>query len=437
MAMRVKHIFGLKPVAVQPPADWMAEFRPAPVDTKIPPERVTAWSVFTLAALAVIGVMYFAQTIILPIAAAAVAAVIASPAVRWLEARHLPSAVAALLALLGFLGVLGGIGLLMAPQFQQFGDRLPEMSARIEAKLADIRAPLKSLQEAKDKLEKATEVGEDSERPKVSVGRSQALGGGIAEIGLQVGIFIVLTFFFLTARRDYRRRLILSRGSQSERLRAARIVRDMSNRVSTYLFTVTAINVGLGIITGATLAAVGMPGAVLIGVAIALFNFVPFIGSLIVILGTAILALATFDSWTYILLPTGIVLFYHLLESQIVSPWLVGRRLEMSPIAVFIGIAFLGWLWGVVGAMIAVPLLILLYTFGQHIPVLSPLASLIGPTEGETQEEAAPAETPGADIAAEPAAAAPATPALSPAALSPAAVGPAGMSPLLPGQVAP
>lgn len=411
--MRVKHIFGLKPVAVQPPADWMAEFRPDAADSKIPPERVTAWSVFTLATLAVIGVMYFAQTILLPIAAAAVAAVIASPAVRWLEARGLPSAVAALLALLGFLGVLGGIGLLMAPQFQQFGDRLPEMSARIEAKLADIRAPLKSLQEAKEKLEKATEVGEDSERPKVAVGRSQALGGGIAEIGLQVGIFIVLTFFFLTARRDYRRRLILSRGSQSERLRAARIVRDMSNRVSTYLFTVTAINVGLGIITGATLAAVGMPGAVLIGVAIALFNFVPFIGSLIVILGTAILALATFDSWTNILLPTGIVLFYHLLESQIISPWLVGRRLEMSPIAVFIGIAFLGWLWGVVGAMIAVPLLILLYTFGQHIPVLSPLASLIGPTEGEVAEEAAAAaETPAPEVPA-PEATAPAAPDLA------------------------
>jgi predicted PurR-regulated permease PerM len=81
------------------------------------------------------------------------------------------------------------------------------------------------------------------------------------------------------------------------------------------------------------------------------------------------------------------VLILHLIESQIVSPWLVGRRLEMNPLAVFGGIAFLGWTSGVVGAMIAVPLLILLYTFGQHIPVLSLLASAIGPTEGDIGDE--------------------------------------------------
>jgi predicted PurR-regulated permease PerM len=153
------------------------------------------------------------------------------------------------------------------------------------------------------------------------------------------------------------------------------------------LFTVSMINIGLGITIGAALALLGMPAAIVLGFAVVILNFVPFIGPVLVIVATAALSLATFDDWTTILAAPGMVLALHLIESQIVSPWLVGRRLEMSPLAVFGGIALLGWMWGVVGAMIAVPLLILLYTFGQHIPVLSPLATLIGPTEGDVDDE--------------------------------------------------
>jgi predicted PurR-regulated permease PerM len=130
-----------------------------------------------------------------------------------------------------------------------------------------------------------------------------------------------------------------------------------------------------------------MPAAIVLGFAVAILNFVPVIGPILVIAATAALSLATFDDWGMILAAPGIALALHLIESQIVSPWLVGRRLEMSPLAVFGGIALLGWMWGAVGAMIAVPLLILLYTFGQHIPVLSPLATLIGPTEGDVGDE--------------------------------------------------
>ena len=364
--------------------DWFAGFpKPSPAKT-IDPVTLTAWSAFGLFMLGLLALMYYAHAVLVPAVAAAVTAIIVSPVARWLERRGIPSGLAAFLVITGFVLSLGAIGAAVVPTARSLGAQLPEMAARIEFKLVDIRATLKSLREAREKLNKATEVGE-SPKPKVEVSRDD--GGGLATFAFQLGFFAVLTYFLLAARIDYKRRLILAQPSHAERLRTARILRDMGKRVSSYLFTVTMINVGLGIVTAASLAAMGMPYAVLLGFAIALLNFLPYIGPILVIAATAVLSLATFDDWGLVLAGPGIVLALHLIEGQFVSPWLIGRRLEISPVAVFVGIAVLGWMWGAVGAMVAVPLLILLYTFGQRIPALSPLASMIGPTEGESDDD--------------------------------------------------
>jgi predicted PurR-regulated permease PerM len=336
--------------------------------------------------MALLTAMYFVQAVLMPVVAAAVVAVIFSPVMRWLERRGLPSNASALLILVGFILAVAAAATAVVPTMREMGTQLPQMAARIEFNLADIRASLKSLKEVRDKLDEATKVGQ-GQRPNASAEAPPSTGGGAAEVLFQIGLFAVLTFFFLASRRAYRRRIILAQSTQMTRLQVARILRDMGKRVSTYLFTVSMINIALGIAVGAALALLGMPAAIVLGFAVAILNFVPVIGPILVIAATAALSLATFDDWGLILMAPGIVLTLHLIESQIVSPWLVGRRLEMSPLAVFGGIALLGWMWGAVGAMIAVPLLILLYTFGQHIPVLSPLATLIGPTEGDVGDE--------------------------------------------------
>ena len=364
--------------------DWFAGFpKPAPAKT-IDPVTLTAWSAFGLFLLALLALMYVAHALLVPAVAAAVTAIIFSPVARWLERRGIPSGISALLVITGFVLALAAGGAAVVPTARTLGAQLPEMAARIEFKLVDIRATLKSMREVREKLNKATEVGE-TPNPKVEVSRND--GGGLAQFAFQLGFFAVLTYFLLAARLDYKRRLILAQPSQADRLRTARILRDMGKRVSSYLFTVTMINVGLGFVTAVALVAIGLPFAVLLGFAIALLNFLPFIGPILVIALTALLSLATFDDWGLALAGPGIVLLLHLIESQFVSPWLIGRRLEISPVAVFVGIAVLGWMWGAVGAMVAVPLLILLYTFGQRIPALSPLASMIGPTEGESDDD--------------------------------------------------
>lgn len=365
--------------------DWFAAFPgPAPAKT-IDPVRLTAWSAFGLFLMALLALMYFAHVIIVPAVAAAVTAIIFSPVSRWLERRGLSPGLSALAVITGFVLALAAGGAAVIPTARDLGTRIPEMAGRVDFKLADIRASLRSLQEAKKTLDQATEIGGEPQRRTVEVSRNAA-GIQLGQLAFQVGFFAVLTYFLLASRIDYKRRLIISRPSLAERLRAARILRDMGKRVSSYLFTVTMINVGLGIVTGAALAAIGMPFAVLLGFAIALLNFVLIIGPILVIAATAVLSLATFDDWGLILAGPGIVFVCHLVESQFVSPWLIGRKLEMSPVSVFTAIALLGWMWGAVGAMVAVPILILLYTFGQRIPALSPLARLIGP-EGEAGED--------------------------------------------------
>jgi predicted PurR-regulated permease PerM len=366
--------------------DWFNVSEKPPPPTAIPSQTLIAWSVFGLFLMALLTAMYFVQAVLMPVVAAAIVAVIFSPVMRWLERRKLPSSVSALVIIVGFILAIAAAATAVGPTVRELSSQLPQMAARMEFKLADIRASLRSLKEAREKLDRATKVG-DGQKPSVSAEATPVSGGGVGEVMFQIGLFAVLTFFFLVSRRVYRRRIILAQSTQVARLKVARILRDMGRRVSTYLFTVSMINVGLGIAIGAALALLGMPAAIVLGFAVVILNFVPFIGPILVIVATAALSLATFDDWSAILAAPGIVLVLHLIESQIISPWLVGRRLEMSPLAVFGGIALLGWMWGAVGAMIAVPLLILLYTFGQHIPVLSPLATLIGPTEGDADDE--------------------------------------------------
>jgi predicted PurR-regulated permease PerM len=384
--------------------DWFAGFpKPEPAES-LDLAALTAWSAFGLFLMGLLAIMYFAHVVIVPVVAAAVTAVIFSPVSRWLERRGLPPGLSSLCVLFSLLLALLAGGAAVVPTARDLGDRIPYMAARIDLKLADIRSSLRSLEEAKKALDQATKVGGDQQQQRQVEVRREAAGIDIGQLLFQLGLFIVLTYFLLATRIDYKRRLILAQPSQPERLRTARILRDMGKSVSSYLFTVTTINIGLGIITWAALAALGMPFAVLLGFAIALLNFVLIIGPILVIAATAVLSLATFNDWELILAAPGIVLVLHLIESQFVSPWLIGNRLEISPFAVFSAIALLGWMWGAVGAMVAVPILILLYTFGKHIPALSPLAAMIGPTEGidEDEEAKTPAEEAPAPGAADP-----------------------------------
>ncbi|MBL8582251.1 MAG: AI-2E family transporter, partial [Rhizobiaceae bacterium] len=170
--------------------------------------------------------------------------------------------------------------------------------------------------------------------------------------------------------------------------RALRVVFDVEREISRYLLTVALINGGLGLAIALGLWAIGMPTPFVWGAAAALLNFLPYIGALITILVVAAISLVTFDSLSYAFLAPGFVVLCNVIEGQFITPLIVGRRLEINAVAIFIAVAFWSWLWGFVGALIAVPLLVIIKVFCDHFEGLRSVGNFLAAQQTMDPEQA-------------------------------------------------
>ena len=187
----------------------------------------------------------------------------------------------------------------------------------------------------------------------------------------------MLTIFLLSSRRYYTAQLILLPRKHVDRIRMARICRDVKLRVSGYLFTLATINLGLVAATAIAFSIAGIPDPLLWGIAYGILNFIPIIGPTTIILFSAIVGFATADTLIGAITPPLILLGIDTIEAYLVQPWLLSRRLVVSPIAIFVMVATLVWMWGAPAAITAVPILILLHTVMLHVPSTRPLAMLL------------------------------------------------------------
>ncbi len=185
-------------------------------------------------------------------------------------------------------------------------------------------------------------------------------------IGTSIAITFVLSLFLLASGTLFYEKIVQSFASLTEKKRALRIVYDVEREISRYLLTVALINGGLGVAVGLGLWAIGLPNPFVWGAAAALLNFLPYVGALATILFVAAIALVSFDSLSYAMLAPGWVIICNIIEGQVITPLIVGRRLEVNAVAIFIAVAFWSWLWGIVGALIAVPLLVVIKVFCDH-----------------------------------------------------------------------
>ncbi|TIX50894.1 MAG: AI-2E family transporter, partial [Mesorhizobium sp.] len=175
-------------------------------------------------------------------------------------------------------------------------------------------------------------------------GMLSSAAGNILSAGTGITIVFVLSLFLLASGTMFYEKIIQSFASLSEKKRALRVVYDVEREISHYLLTVTIINAGLGTVIGLGLWGLGMPNPMVWGAAAALLNFLPYVGALMTILLVTVIALISFDSISYALLAPAFVLLCDLVEGQFVTPMVVGRRLEINAVAVFIAIAFWSWL---------------------------------------------------------------------------------------------
>ena len=339
-----------------------------------------------LAVCAVGVVAYLARDFLIPTAAAIVLALIMTPVAKKFERLRLPPTAAAgasvsLLALL-VAGVLAG----SAPALSAWAEQAPYLTYTLERKLEGLRKSLAFVKQVTDRVEQATQAqpaqaSTERKPPETVVVREQSLLSELMSttpaVLLQIGYAAVLSFMILAHRNDHKRQILRVPINFTTRVRIARVMRDINDRVGTYLFALVVIYSLVAVVSTLVLALLGFPNPILWGVLVGLASFVPFVGPPVAIGLVAFVALLTYDDWVHMLAAPAILAAIHFVESQLITPAFVSRRCALNTVAVFSGVAFLGWMWGAVGAIVAVPLLILISTVAAHLPSLRWLEVLL------------------------------------------------------------
>jgi predicted PurR-regulated permease PerM len=338
----------------------------SPVDT--PPvirrAEVVAFALMALLVIASVAVLYFAKAFFLPVATAFIVGTMLSPAASFLERYRIPRAVAAVLIVAAVsAGATFMVGLIASPAIE-WSSKLPELGARLKEKMYVFDRPLALWQELQSML-----GGPDTlstlHMPKFDwvAPTLEFLSPTFAEFLL----FVATLILFIASWRDLRRALILNFGERTARLRTLRVLNEIEEHLGNYLLMVTMINVAVGVVTGLICAVSGMPNPAGLGALAAVLNFIPIIGPVAMFAVLVVVGQVAFPSVGAGLLAPALFAAMTFLEGHFLTPMIVGRRLALNALAVFIALAFWTWLWGPMGAFLSSPLLIVALVLKEHL----------------------------------------------------------------------
>lgn len=343
-------------------------------------------SLLCLAALAVLYTMYFAATLLIPVVAALLLYMLLTPVLRRLLALGLPRTIAALLLILMLVVTAGAaIHQLSEPGAAWLRDA-PTSLAEFRAKIRERPNPLAEVRNASEAVEEAVaeitgsgdESGDDARAVAIrEPGALETVLTRLPMIAASSIVTLVMTLFLLIFGDRLLRRVVALGKSFAARRRIVMTVRHVQRDIAYYLGTITLINLGLGCVVTAAMAMLGLPNPVLWGVLAAILNFAPYVGAMITAATLLLVGFSTFDTYSAMLAPALVFLVITTLEGQIVTPMLLGHRLELNPLFVFLSVLVVGWLWGLVGALIAVPLVASVRIVLSNVPRLRPVAELM------------------------------------------------------------
>ena len=341
-----------------------------------------AFAVKGLFLLALFYTFYFARSLLLPVVLALLLSLILYPAVRALKRVRLPEPVSAALVVVTLTGALGaGLYQLFDPASEWIG-KIPAVAAQVERKLASLRHSVEQVSKAAEKVEALTSVeGTAAKRPQQVVTKPPSLisrvWGGTQSILASAAATLVLLFFLLASGDLFMRKLVRVLPTLTDKKTAGAVARQIQTAIGRYLLTVTCINLVLGLVTAGVLHMIGMPNALLWGAMVALFNYVPYIGPAVSGTVLTIVAFITFDDMSDVALVPLVYLTLEVIEGQFVTPILTGRTLTLNPLMIFLSMLLWGWIWGVVGALMAVPILMTLKIFCDHIESLAAIGEFV------------------------------------------------------------
>ncbi len=352
-------------------------------------QSVPRWAVIGIFLLLMTAGIAYARDFLMPVALAFLLALVFSPVRRFLERRRIPAELSAVVIVGSLLALLASGVLLLAAPVQGWIADAPEIARELEWKTRSIFGGAQAVLEASETVEQVT-TGNTDPRVQEVVVKEPGMFANLAWVApayLAQTVFTLVLLLFLLASGDmFYEKIVHVLPTFRDKRQAMRIAHDIERKLSHYLFTITVINAGLGVAIGTAMALLGMPNPLLFGVIAFAFNFVPYIGALAGI-GIALLAgLLTFNEPGTALLPGLAYLMLTTIEGQFVTPYFVGRRLEMNTVVIFLSITFWAWLWSAMGMLLAVPLLVTIRAFCEHIPQLVPVGKFLAARGSETEE---------------------------------------------------
>ena len=373
--------------AVETPAPTILQ---APVD-------VRSVSLALLSVLAVVYTLYWARDVFIPLMLGVMISYTLSPLVDLMHRWRIPRAIGAGILLIGIVGGTGALVYSLSDDAAQLIETLPDAATKLRQTLRKERGAsegaMEKVQRAATQLERAANetvspappapsgvVRVQVEKPKLDVKNFLWMGTlGAAGLVGQASIVLFLTFFLLISGDTFRRKLVKIAGPTfSKKKITLQVLDEIHGQIQRYMLVQLATSILVGVATWLAFLWIGVENAAIWGVAAGVFNTIPYLGPVLVTAGTVLVALLQYGTLEMALLVGGVTLLITSLEGYLLTPWLTGRASRMSAVVVFVAVLFWGWLWGMWGLLLGVPIIMMIKAVCDRVEDLKPVGEMLG-----------------------------------------------------------
>jgi predicted PurR-regulated permease PerM len=365
-------------ITSRPAEDPAAEPAVSRVGTPALPSSMRSVAVTGMFVLAIFYTLYVTGEIAIPLAFAVLFKLLLQPGVRLLGRLKVPQPLGALAMIVLLFALLGGGGYLLAGPAAAWLERSPQSLPRLEQHLSVFKRPVQQVQEATKQVEQLTRA--PGEKPPVTVkgpGLVEYLFSGTRHLMSGLGITVLMLFFLLTSGELFMRRLVEILPSFQDKKRAVELSHEVEENISAYLVTISVMNALVGVAAGLAMWVIGIPDPILWGTLAFILNYVLILGPLTGVGLFFLVGLMSFDTLWQALLPPAAYLIIHVIEGEWLTPMLVAKRFTLNPVLVIGSLIFWDWMWGIPGALLAVPMLAVFKIVCDRVRPLAALGHFI------------------------------------------------------------